>query len=241
MKKTLLLLISTILFSNLNAQKTYLITGQLTNQDGEKIILSYWDGSKNVENSTVAVDGKFTLTGPAPTQPTIVRVNTSVDRNVYLGEQKTSMFIPATPLELIISEDCKLTVTGDALTLQMANVSGDHNNDVINKLHQLEAPLTKRIAENLNFFSQAKKMGLTDELTSIGQKMLDVRSEIAALRKKFIVDNPSEFVSGWLLSITTKDYSPQELKTAFEGLNEAIRQSSYGLVVAERIKTNSTK
>ena len=241
MKKTLLLLISALLISNLQAQKTYRISGQLTNQNNETITLNYFDGSKNVENSTVAVDGKFTLTGPAPTQPTIVRISTSLDRNLYLGDQKTSMFIPAIPLELVLSEDCNVTVTGDALDLNLATLSGDRFNEGLNKLHQLEAPLTRRMAEQLNFFSQAKKMGLTDELTSIGKKMLEVRTETTAMRKQFILENPSEFASVWLLSITAKEYTPQELKTAYKVLSEGLRQSAYGLVVADRIKTNSEK
>lgn len=241
MKKTLLLLISATLFCNLQAQKTYRIVGKLSNQNNETITLTYFDGGNKVENTVVAVDGTFTLTGPAPAQPTVVRINTSVDRNLYLGDQKTSMYIPAIPLELVLSETCNATVTGDALELNLATLSGDPFNEGMNKLHQLEAPLTKRMAEQLHFFSQAKKMGLTEELTSIGQKMQEIRMETGVLRKQFIINNPTEFASVWLLSITAKDYTPQELNTAYQGLSESLRNSSYGLIVADRIKANAEK
>jgi hypothetical protein len=241
MKKTLLLLLSATLAFNLNAQKTYRISGHLTNQNNETITLRYFEGTQLVENSTAAVDGSFTLTGPAPTQPTVVRLSTSVDRNLYLGEQKTSMYLPAIPLELVLSQVCDVNITGDVMDLNLATLSGDSYNEGMNKLHQLEAPLTRRMAEQLNYFSQAKKMGLTDELTSIGKKMLEIRTETTALRKKFISENPSEFTSVWLLSITAKEYAPQELKAAYEGLAENLRKSSYGLVVADLIKSNAEK
>ncbi len=236
MKKTLLLLISITLLFNLQAQKTYQITGQLTNQNNEKITISYFDGEKNVENSTVAVDGKFTLTGPAPAQPVVVRLNTSLDRNIYLGEQKASMFIPAQPLEVVLSENCILTVTGNAQDLNFATVTGDRYNGGFNKLRVADEPFTRKMTELQGYLSQAKKMGVTDGLNDIGKSMLEVRNQSIAIRKKMIAENPSEFVSAWLLSIMAKEYDVTSLKAAYGSLDENVKQTTYGQAVAARIQ-----
>lgn len=236
MKKTLLLLISITLLFNLQAQKTYRITGQLTNQNNEKIILSYFDGEKNVEKSVVAVDGKFTLTGSAPAQPIVVRLNTSLDRNIYLGEQKASMFIPAQPLEVVLSENCKLTVTGNAQDLNFATVTGDRYNEGFNKLRVADEPFTRKMTELQGYLSQAKKMGVTDGLNDIGKSMLEVRNQSIAIRKKMIAENPSEFVSAWLLSIMAKEYDVTSLKAAYGSLDENVKQTTYGQAVAARIQ-----
>lgn len=235
MKKPLLLLLSTFLVFQLNAQKTYHITGTLANQNNETLTLSYYEGNQLVEKTVTASNGAFELTGPAPTQPTVARLQTSLDRNLYMGEQHTSMYIPAAPLELVVSADCNLTVSGDAKDIHLAIVGGDAYNAGMTKLHQLEAPLTKQAAEQLDFFSQAKKMGLTDELNAIGKRMLEIRTETIALRKKFILENPVAFVSGWLLSVLAKDLTMDEVKSLYDGLSESVKKTSYGLAVAERI------
>lgn len=239
MNKTLLLLISISLISNLNAQKTYQISGQLSNQNNEKIILSYFNGSETVENTTTAVDGKFTLSGIAPEQPTVVRLNTSLDRNIYLGEQKASMFIPAQPLEVVLSENCKLTITGNAQDLNFATVKGDRYNEGFNKLRVADEPFTKKMIELQGYLTQARKMGVTDGLNEIGKSMLEVRTQSNALRKKFIVENNSEFVAGWLLSIMAREYDVVGLKAAYEALAENVKQTAYGQAVAARIQVVS--
>ena len=239
MKKTLLLQFLTLIVFSLNAQMTYTISGQLANQNNETITLSYYEGNQLVENRVTATNGSFELTGPAPTQPTVARLQTSLDRNLYLGEQRTSMYLPAAPLELVVSADCKLTVSGDAKDIHLANVSGDAYNESLTKFHLLEAPFTKKMDELRDYFSQAKKMGLGDEVTAIGKRMYDVYGEIRNLRKIYVSTNPTDFVSGWLLSVLSKDLPLEELKSLYDGLSDSVKKTSYGVQVADRIKKNS--
>lgn len=241
MKKHLITYVSLALAFSLNAQQTYRITGQLTNQGNESITLSYFDGGKLVENKTQALNGAFSLSGPAPEKPVVVRLNTGVDRNIYLGEAKTSMFLPAPPLELVLSPGCQLQVNGNALELNLLPVTGDAYNEAFSRFRASEAEWNRAMSEQQNLFSQAKKMGLTDELSSIGKQMLEIRSKISQHRKQYIASHPEEFLSGWLLSITYKEYSPAELAVAFQALSTSVRQSTYGQIVAERIKNQTAQ
>jgi hypothetical protein len=236
MKKHLLLLVALGLIATLSAQKTYRITGKLANQGNEKITLSYIEDGQLVENTTQAVDGAFSLTGPAPEQPTVVRLQSGVDRNIYLGDTKTSMYLPGIPLELILSPGCSLQISGDAMDLNLLPVTGDAYNDAFSRFRASEATLIRQMREQQNLLSQAKKMGLTDELSTIGQKMLEIRQNVNAGRKQYIATHPDEFLSAWLLSVSLKEYTAAELQVVFQGLTESVRQSTYGKTVAEKLQ-----
>jgi len=239
MKKTILVLFVVSSFVwKLDAQKLYVITGSLENQGNEKITLSYFDGTKNVVNSVNAVNGKFTLTGSAPTQPIVVRLNTSIDRNIYLGEAKASMYIPAPALDVVLSEDARLTITGNAQDINLATVDGDSYNAGFNKLRVADQSNTKKMWELQNYMSQARKMGITD-VNDIGKNMFEVREKSIALRKKFITDNPNEFVSVWLLSVIARDCEINELRTLYGNITQNLKQTTYGQDIAARINVLS--
>jgi len=239
MKKTILVLfVACSLVWKLDAQKTYIITGSLENQKSEKITLSYFDGTKNVTNSVNAVDGKFMLSGPAPVQPVVARLNTSLDRNIYLGEAKASMYIPAPALDIVLSEDAKLTITGNAQDINLATVEGDSYNAGFNKLRVADQSNTKKMWELQNYMSQARKMGITD-VNDIGKSMQEVKDQSVAIRKKFIVDNPTEFVSVWLLAVTARDYNITDLRSLFENIAPELKKTAYAQDITARINVLS--
>ncbi|UYQ94178.1 AhpC/TSA family protein [Chitinophaga horti] len=218
------------------AQGTYRITGTLKNQGNEKIVINYFDGKENVTKSVDAVDGSFTLEGTAPETPVVARLNTSLDRNLYLGERQNSMAIPAQPLDVVLSKDCKLTITGTAEDLNMATVTGDAYNASFNALREAErANLAERKELQQNLM-QLRKMGVKDGLDEVGKKMLTNYQGLNAIHKKFIKENPAAYASAWLLARTAKEYSLTELKAAYEGLDASLKSNSFGQAVASRIE-----
>ncbi|WP_295120664.1 TlpA disulfide reductase family protein [uncultured Chitinophaga sp.] len=219
-----------------SAQETFRITGSLKNQGNEKIILTYFDGTKNITNAVDAVDGKFTLTGTAPAQPVMAKLNTGIDRNTYLGERANSMAIPAMPLDVVISKDCKLTISGVAEDINLATVQGDAYNESFNDLRKAEGKNLKEKAELQKNLMQLRKMGVTDGLDDVGKKMLANYKELNAIHKQFIKDHPGGYSSVWLLARTAKEYELAELKAAYEGLDASLRNNELGKNVAARIE-----
>lgn len=221
------------------AQQSYQITGLLKNQANEKIILTYYDGTKNVTNTVEAVNGAFTLSGQAPDKPVVARLNTGVDRNIYMGEQKNSMYMPSTPLNVVLSPNCKLNITGVADDLDLATVEGDAYNESFNALRKADGPTTKGMIQLQKNMVQLRTMGVKDGLNDIGKQMLANHQELMAIHKKFIKDNPAAFSSVWLLAVTSREYSSAELKEALSGLDVQLQNSYLGAEITSRIKIMS--
>lgn len=217
------------------AQASYRITGKLEGQGNEKISISYFDGNKNVTNTVVAVDGAFTLTGDAPEVPTVGRLTTSVDRNLYLGERANSMAIPAMPLDVVLSKDCQLTISGTAMDLNFATVKGDAYNESFNQLRAAEAKNLKEKAELQKNLMQLRKMGVTDGLDEVGKKMLANFQELNAIHKTFVKEHPDAYSAANLLLRTSKEYSLTELKAAYDALSAELKNSYIGQNIASRI------
>ncbi|MBV7533452.1 TlpA disulfide reductase family protein [Chitinophaga sp. sic0106] len=222
------------------AQGSYRITGKLEGQGNEKIMFSYFDGSKNVTVTAEAADGAFTLTGTAPEQPVIGRLTTSVDRNIYLGERANSMAIPAMPLDVVLSKDCQLSVTGSAQDLNLATVKGDAYNESFNELRNAESKNLKEKAALQKELMQLRKMGVKDGLDDVGKKMLANYQELNAIHKKYVKDHPGAYAAVYLLSRTGKEYSLAELKAAYEGLDASMKNTYLGQGVASRIAIMSS-
>jgi len=222
-----------------NAQDNFRISGSLVGQGNEKIMLTYFDATGNVNIEVEAIDGKFTLTGTAPEIPVLARLNTSFDRNIYLGEEKNSMFMPSPMLDIVITKNCNLVVTGTAENIHLAKVEGDDYNESFNKLRRTEEKNVLEMHQLQKYFAEIKKMGVQDGVKEIGEKMLATRKESISIRKKFVDENPSAYSSVWLLSVISKEYKVNELRTAFEKLDKSLKNTTFGQNIASRIEVMS--
>lgn len=228
---TLMVAFTTIVF----AQGTYTIKGTLLNQGNEKITIMYFDGAKNVTNEVVADNGKFTLSGAAPEKPVVARLNSTYDRNTYFGENKTSMYMPAPPLEIVLSQGATIEISGEVKNLHMATVTGDKYNDAFTKFRKGNEADVKKMAELQSYMIESRKMGVTDGLKEISMQMVETRKKLIENQKSFITGNPNELVSAYMLGMLAKEYNLTELKTAYAALSPELQQSIYGQNVKQRI------
>ena len=97
-KLSLTAIIAFVSIITIYAQNSFTITGDIAGLGNETVFITYFDGAKNAKFETVAVNGKFTLEGEAPQMTSVVRFDSSFDRKTYLGDNKSSMFMPAIPL-----------------------------------------------------------------------------------------------------------------------------------------------
>lgn len=240
MKKNILItLIMCILTGFVIAQDNYRISGSLVGQGNEKITLTYFDGVRNVDNTVEAVDGSFTLSGIAPEIPVVARMNTSFDRNIYLGEEKNSMYMAAPMLDIVISKNCNLLVSGTAENIHLAKVEGDDYNEGFNKLRRLEEKNVLEMRQLQKYFAEIRKMGVQDGAKEIGEKMLASRNESISIRKKFIDENPNAYSSVWLLAIISKEYNVNDLKVAYDKLDKGLKNTTFGQNIESRIEVMS--
>ncbi|MNK03635.1 Thiol-disulfide oxidoreductase ResA [compost metagenome] len=215
------------------AQRNYIIKGKLKGQGNEKIIVKGTDGAITVE----AKDDVFELTGPAGDEPFVTSVSTGIDRNLYLGGGKTGMYQPPIPLDIVLTKGAKLTITGVALDLNLASVTGDVLNDSFTQFRKVEEPLIKQMADLQKQMVESRIMGVKDAMAEIGPKMLENRKAISASRKKFIKEHPEAFASVYYLSLTARDYTTAELEAAYNNLASTYKNTRYAKGIIAKIES----
>lgn len=214
-----------------SAQQSYTIKGELKGQGNEKIIIRGTDGNISVDASNNA----FELSGPAGKEPFVGQMDTGVDRKLYLGAGKTGMYMPAMPLEVVLTAGAKLTISGVAEDLNLASVTGDALNDGFT---QYRKAIEKDLREMLTLQKQmieTRIMGLKEGQEEIMKKMVANRKSISDARKKFISEHPEAFASLYFLATASREYTIQELETAYNSLASTYKDSRYGKSLKDKI------
>ena len=214
--------------------QNYTIKGKLEGQGNERIILRGLNG----EISTEAKNNSFELTGTAGDEPFVTSLNTSVDRNLYLGGGKTGMYQPALPLEIVVSKGANLTITGKALDLNLAAVSGDALNESFTQFRAAEAHLVKEMDALRNQLVETRIMGVKEGMNEIGKKMQENRQMMSASRKNFIKTHPEAFASIYYLSVMAKYYKTAELEAAYNNLSNTYKNTRYAKGIVAKIEAS---
>jgi thiol-disulfide isomerase/thioredoxin len=214
------------------AQQNYTIKGSLNGQGNEKIILRGTDGNITVD----ATNNAFELSGSAGKEPFVGQMDTGVDRMLYLGGGKTGMYMPAMPLEVVLTAGAKLTVSGAAEDLNLASVTGDPYNDSFTLYRKaLEKDLREMLALQKQMI-ESRIMGLKEGQEEVMKKMVANRKAISDTRKKFIKEHPDAFASLYFLSTAAREYSIDELEAAYNGLAGTYKSTRYANAIQDRIK-----
>lgn len=214
--------------------QNYTIKGKLEGQGNERIILRGLNG----EISAEAKNNSFELTGTAGDEPFVTSINTSLDRNLYLGGGKSGMYQPSLPLEIVLSKGANLTITGIAMDINMASVTGDALNDSFTEFRKSEAHLVKEMDALRSQLVETRIMGVKEGMNEIGKKMLENRQAMAASRKNFIKTHPDAFASVYYLSLTAKEYKTAELEAAYKGLSDTYKNTRYAKGILAKIEAS---
>lgn len=210
----------------------YTIKGKLEGQGNERITLRGLNG----EISTEAKNNSFELTGTAGDEPFVTAINTSLDRNLYLGGGKSGMYQPSLPLEIVLSKGANLTISGSAVDINLASVTGDALNESFTAFRKSEAHLVKEMDALRHQLVETRIMGIKEGMNEIGKKMLENRQAMAASRKNFIKTHPDAFASVYYLSLTAKDYKAAELEAAYNGLSNTYKNTRYAKGILAKIE-----
>lgn len=214
--------------------QNYTIKGKLEGQGNERIILRGLNGEVSAE----AKNNTFELTGTAGDEPFVTSINTSLDRNLYLGGGKTGMYQPSMPLEIVLSKGANLTITGVAMDINKATVTGDALNESFTQLRKSEESLINEMDALRRQMVETRIMGVKEGMNEIGKKMLENRQALAASRKKFIKTHPEAFASIYYLSLSAKEYNTAELEVAYNGLADTYKNTRYGKGIVAKIEAS---
>ncbi len=214
-----------------SSAQEYVIKGQLSGQGDAQISLRGTSGQVNA----LASKDRFELKGEAGDEPFVTTMSTSVDRNLYLGSGKTGMYMPAMPLEIVLSKGAQIKISGSAEDLNLAEVTGDPYNDSFTRLRKAEEKEMLEMRTLQKQMVESGIMGLKDEQRAIAEKMMVLRKQVSAIRKKYIQEHPQDFASLYFLSRQSREYKAEELQQLYDGLADTYKSTIYGKTLAEKI------
>ncbi|HEX6179723.1 MAG TPA: thioredoxin-like domain-containing protein [Chitinophagaceae bacterium] len=233
-----IIFISLVLFSALagyGQHDSLIITGTLKGQGNEKVSLSFTDeNGKSVAYSSIANNDAFTIKVKKQNTPVAVRFSSGARKNLSKTVNGKHYEFPAGSLEFFVYQS-DLNMQGEISLLNLAQVRGDkENNDYARYKQSVKALETKEELARNTFF-------LMDENDTLQRKkLLEETSAISKekwrIQKKFIDDNPSSFVSLFMLSRMENLYTAGDFENAFNKLSPELRQTSIAKKMAQRIE-----
>jgi thiol-disulfide isomerase/thioredoxin len=141
------------------------------------------------------------------------------------------------PLEVVLTDGAKITITGTAEDLNLASVTGDPYNDSFTLYRKsVEKDLREMLALSKQMI-EARLMGLKDGQQEVAKKMMANRQAIGQARKNFIKENPSLFASVYFLASASREFTIPELEAAYNSLSATYKDTRYGRAVKDKIET----
>ena len=243
MKQTTILVAGMLLsVMQVTAQQGYHIKGKLKGQGNAKMTLMYrTETERSKMDSAIAKRNSFVLKGDFGQDPVVGFLNTKVDRNLRFSNNPNAPYSPAPSLEVVISNNTNIRVSGTAADIHLATIKGDALNTDMNRLHEAERAVFRKIWElqKAHAKTRREKTNTKESDAKFGQEISEARAERTAIRKQFVKDNPASFVSMYLLSTMVGDYKNQELAQAFKGLTDDYKKTFYGKMVAGKIEAGA--
>lgn len=184
--------------SSLNAQtRSFTVSGKIEGLESTPIRMFYKDKEGNlVRDSAVVKDGYFTYTRKIDDMellsfyPGNKSVMKMAGRGFYPAKSSQFQFIAFPGAEVKFSG--KITDFVDAYS------SGDEANDELGRLNKAVYSLMNE-SVNLQVKIANKVITDSDEIIKAEQKMTKLDDEVGQIKRAFIRNNPSSYVSAWLL------------------------------------------
>lgn len=211
------------------------ITGHLKKhadyQSVKKVSFSYIDKHGEREYITSDVkNGMFTLTLP--------RQNNVTDGMLNIAGNKHSNAIGNRPLSVFFNEK-DLLVEADHWELELAQVSGDEENELYNSLRQSTAGITREIREVYSFISENRLDSESLEYKAHLNKLSELTLKLYSSQKEFIKENPKSYVSLFLLYRMKNLYTADDFADVYEGFSKQTKDTYIGLEISEIVEGES--
>jgi len=235
-KNTLIMAGSMLLaaFLPATAQKKYKITAHIKGQDDYRLTLSYVTASGHMADTVIARNGdQFIFSGQV--QEPVVGTFLSRHPASKFEMVKGGMFMPAPNLEILLTENTDVTITGDATELYKAVVKGDKANEELNALRQREMPLVSKVWELRKKSAAMRKPEDSTARKALTVEMAAANEQLTVMRKQFVAKHPNSFVSVMLLVRLQGDYDAVAYEQAYNKLSDTYKNTYLGRYLGSRI------
>ncbi|MBB6237621.1 thiol-disulfide isomerase/thioredoxin [Pedobacter sp. AK013] len=208
------------------------ISGRLKGLGNKSVWISFADDA-GVSRSyrANASNDAFSLKVPRLQRPAIARFDVSISRGLNATNDNKTVSNPAPVLDLFVF-DKSIQITGDALLVQFAKVSGDEENHVFDTYKQLVKKDEMRNYEIMQLLfngekntNAAQSKALSAEATAINRKLVNVKRD-------FVKNHPDAFASVFLLTRMQNLYTAGDFISTWNSLSSKYKNHP----IAERIK-----
>jgi peroxiredoxin len=212
----ILIFIPIIIFSQKKGTG-YVLTGKIQGLNaGTKVLLSF---SNDKQDSVIAEEGLFRFTGVLK-EPIRVFVMIRQPKLAY-----RSFWL----------ENSVITLEGDLKALRKAKVTGSATEALFAKLDAVISPKETMVESLEDALSKAVKNNDATTIDSMKNHLQALNAEIKTLKTAFVKSNPSSYVAVETLYFTQYDLEKKELGQLYKTLNQNLRNTERGKLIAEYI------
>lgn len=222
-KKLLLSIFMLFFLSQVQAQVDSIqISGVLKGLGNHSVSITFTNDEGIAKNFKAnAINDAFTLKVPQLKTPSIARFNISIDRSMTATVNGQTFSNPAPPLELFVY-NAPIQIEGEALLLQLANVTGDVENNTFSKYKkQVFADEKHNYEISLALFNSTYyNKPLTGNAEALKEEASEARKRTYQYQKDFVRTHPDAFASIFLLSRLQNLYNANDYTATWNALSD---------------------
>lgn len=214
----------------------FIVKAKINNPKNYQLGIAYSSGNNYVIDTNYTMEGGWAIFKGKVAEP--VMATMLVRRNpALMVEVGNGSIIPGPQPSFILSND-EIEITGDADNIYMAKVKGGQANEEWNKIKPKQnALIEKEWLALKSGYEKLKANGDSSELIN-SYKQHEENSKLEEeMKKEFIAENPSSIVSAYFLMSLQNNLNDAELKLAFDKLADTAKATTYGKMIAEKIKS----
>lgn len=197
------------------------ISGSLKGLGERGVYISFADHEgKSKSYKTSALNDNFSFKVPKLTIPAMARFNVGFNRSLTATVEGRTFSNPAPALDLFVyNKDIK--ISGDALLVQLAMVTGDDENNIFNVYkQQSKADELRGYEITLALFdANYHNKPLIGDAAKLQEEAAQARKRVYQLQKDFVNAHPDAFASIFLLNRLQNLYNANEYTKVWNSLS----------------------
>ncbi len=220
MRKILVFVMALLMFACSKKQQEYNIKVQLDGAEGKILLEEYKNGALSPIDTADVVDGVAVLKG-----------SVEYPRELFLS------VLGNRPKAILFVENSDMSVVGKADSLNKVKVTGSATHD---EFQELNEQITKVGDEYMALYRESRAAmaaGDTAKSQELMNKVEELYNGIEVLQTDFVKNNPSSYVSPYILSSIQYSKEVETLDSLVNGLDPKMQSIQSIINLKERIST----
>jgi thiol-disulfide isomerase/thioredoxin len=206
-----------------NAQLDFLLKGHINNAGEGFIFFNYQNESgKSVQDSFwINADGNFLFRG---------KISGPTMSSLYFGKVRT---VDDPHYTVFFIDPGAITVQVNNDNFKDAIITGSNSQLLYEQVEKKKRPIYAKLNE---ISAEVRKETDKEKAASIREKMVPYTRQLDSIDYQFFAENPSTYVTAYLLRYHIADFSWQVLEGYYNKLGSELQQTNYGKYIKQEIE-----